>query len=73
MDTTTTKIDNSFHLWSEELKQERTVNRIQKPGIVKILPDGRVIRKFDTNIPDGRSLNGNDTGSHLVSSQAEKM
>ena len=72
MDTSTTKIENSFNLWPERVKREQTINKIRQPGIIKVLSNGRVIRGFDTFIPDGRSLNGNDTGSFLISTQQEK-
>ena len=73
MDTYSNKQNNSYHLWSDAQKKERTINKLKPPHILKILPNGRIIYKFYTGVRDTVSLNGNDTGSFLVSTQREKM
>ena len=73
MDTTSTKQNNSFHLWTETQKKERTKNKVKPPYVMKILPNGRIIYKFYTGINDTVSLNGHDTGTFLTSTQQEKM
>ena len=73
MDTFSNKQNNSFHLWTDSQKKERTTNAILPPHILKILPNGRIIYKFYTGVRDTVSLNGHDTGSFLVSTQNERM
>jgi len=86
MDTIVNKINNNYNLWTNDMKRERTINKIKRPGIIKIIPNGkpvktdngtvklenREIRGFYTGIRDGVSLIGNDTGTLMVSSQSEK-
>lgn len=77
MDTTVNKINNNFHLWSEQRKRESVRNRIKKPGIAKVIIDAdtgkrRVIYSFYTGIRDGVSLLGHDTGTFLISSRHER-
>lgn len=79
MDTITNVINNNYNLWSEDLKRERTINKIKQPGFIKTINNEsdqqhkRVIRSFYTGIPDGISINGHDTGTMLTSSRIEHM
>ena len=78
MDTIINKINNNYNLWSDSMKRERTINKVKRDGVIKVIPqDGqfnrREIRGFYTGIRDGVSLNGHDTGTMLVSSQIEYM
>ena len=86
MDTITNKINNNYNLWSDDMKRERTINKVKTDGVIKTIPNGlfiktnnntvkpveRKIRGFYTGIRDGVSLNGNDTGTMLTTAQSEK-
>lgn len=73
MDTTDTIINKSFNLWSDEQKKQRTINKCLNPNVLKILPNGRIIKKFYTGVPDTVSKNGNQTSGMEISSQRERM
>lgn len=83
MDTTTNKINNNFNLWSPSMKQERTINKVKREGVIKTVPEqiinkdgkveivNRVIYSYYSGIRDGVSLNGNDTGTMMTTIQSE--
>lgn len=75
MDTSTTIQNNSYHLWTEQQKKERTKNNIHHYGIAKVItsPKVRVIRQFYTGIPDGKTYPENQNGTFLISSRIEKL
>lgn len=73
MDTKEEIINKSFNLWSDEQKKQRTINNYSNPKILKILPDGRIIKKFYTGISDTVSNNGNQTSGMEISSRQEIM
>lgn len=73
MDASDVIINKSFNLWSDEQKRQRTINKCLNPKVLKILPNGRIIKKFYTGVPDTVSKNGNQTSGVEISSQQEKM
>ena len=73
MDASDVIINKSFNLWTDEQKKQRTINNYSDPKILKILPDGRIIKKFYTGIPDTVSNNRNQTSGMEISSRQEIM
>ena len=71
MDTSTNIINNSYYLWSDEQKKKRTTNIIKKYGTT-IGKDGRIFRTFYTGIPDGKTFNGWENGTFMISSRIER-
>ena len=73
MDTTDVLMNKSFNCWSDEQKKQRTINKPTNPYVLKILPNGRIIKKFYSGVHDTVSKNGNLTSGMEISTQQEKM
>lgn len=69
MDDTQTKQQNNYHLWNN--KADKTINKVKQYGVLKTLPNGRIIRTFYSGIPDTISKDGHDTGTFMITSQKE--
>ena len=71
MDTSTNIQNNTYSLWTDKMKQERTKNKIKKYGQITNRFNNKTYRTFYTGIPDGVSLQGHDTGTFMISSHRE--